>query len=101
MPNEEIRTGGEVAESIVSALDDDELRAVSLGGGGRWILLEPAPGPLSDGLDDTVHQLTDRGFRSLIAHPERHLGADLLDRLGKLTRAGSLVQVTAAALFGS
>ncbi len=93
-----IRTGGEVAESIVSALDDDELRAVSLGGGGRWILLEPAPGPLSDGLDDTVRQLTDRGFRSLIAHPERHLGADLLDRLGKLTRAGSLVQVTAAAL---
>ena len=30
----------------LDGLDDEELRAVSLGGGGRWILLEPAPGPL-------------------------------------------------------
>ena len=49
----------------------------------------------------TVRQLADRGFRSLIAHPERHLGADLLDRLARLTRAGALVQVTAAALVRS
>jgi Capsular polysaccharide synthesis, CpsB/CapC len=39
--------GGEVAETIVEHLDDAELRAVTLGGGGRWILLEPRPGPLS------------------------------------------------------
>ena len=93
-----ILTGGEVAESIVEHLDVSELRAVSLGGGGRWVLLEPAPGPLSDGLGAAVRGLERRGFRSLIAHPERHLGLDLFERLGALTRAGALVQVTAATM---
>jgi hypothetical protein len=45
---------------------------VSLGGGGRWILLEPRPGPLSDSLTETVDALAARGFSSLIGHPERH-----------------------------
>jgi protein-tyrosine phosphatase len=40
-----VAPGGEVAETILEHLDDDELLRVSLGGGGRWILLEPAPGP--------------------------------------------------------
>jgi protein-tyrosine phosphatase len=93
-----VRTGGEVAETIVEHLSDDELHAVSLGGGGRWVLLEPAPGPLGDGLDDAVRRLADRGFGSLIAHPERHLGHDMVDRLVTLVRAGALVQVTAATL---
>ena len=34
--------GGEVAETVLDRLSDDELRAVSLGGG-RWILLEGGP----------------------------------------------------------
>jgi protein-tyrosine phosphatase len=88
--------GGEVAETIVLHLDDDELRAVTLGGAGRWILLEPRPGPLTDGLTDVVHHLADRGFRSLLAHPERHLSRDIVDRLVALTRDGVLVQATAA-----
>lgn len=96
-----IRTGGEVAETIVEHLDDDELRAVTLGGGGRWVLLEPAPGPLSDGLHTAVRRLEGRGFRSLIAHPERHLGVDIFTRLGQLVRDGALVQVTAATLVDS
>lgn len=90
--------GGEVAETIVEHLDDDELRTVSLGGSGRWILLEPAPGPLSDGLDAAVRRLRERGFRSLIAHPERHLGADMIERLVALVHDGALVQATAATL---
>ena len=91
-------TGGEVAETIVEQLTDDELRAVSLGGGGRWVLLEPRPGPLSDSLDQTVTTLWARGFRSLVAHPERHIGVDLFERLGRLVGEGALVQVTAATL---
>jgi protein-tyrosine phosphatase len=90
--------GGEVAETIVDHLTDDELHAVSLGAAGHWILLEPAPGPLSDTLDATVRQLEQRGFRSLIAHPERHLSHDLIDRLVALVRIGALVQVTAATM---
>lgn len=90
--------GGEVSETIVVRLSDAELRRVSLGGGGRWILLEPRPGPLSDSLTATVDTLAGRGFSSLIAHPERHLTADLADRLADAVGRGALVQVTAALL---
>ena len=93
-----VRTGGEVAETIVTHLSDAELVAVSLGGAGRWILLEPAPGPLSDTLDDAVVTLRERGFRSLIAHPERHLSADLFARLARLVTEGALIQATAATM---
>lgn len=90
-----VLTGGEVAETAVGGLTDSELRAVALGGG-RWILLEPRAGPLSDTLDEAVAQLGARGFHALIAHPERHLGEDLFDRLERLIAAGALVQATAA-----
>ena len=89
---------GEVAETIVEKLDDDELRLVALGG--RWILLEPAPGPLGDSLAAAAELLCERGFRSLIAHPERHPGLDMRERLAALVEAGCLVQVTAALLAG-
>jgi protein-tyrosine phosphatase len=88
--------GGEVAETVVDRLTDDELRAVSLGGGGTWILLEPRPGPLSDALTGTVRALRDRGFRALVAHPERHFAPDLGERLVEAVADGALVQVTAA-----
>lgn len=94
----DVLTGGEVAATIVDHLSDHELRAVSLGGTGHWILLEPAPGPLSDDLHRVVSRLESRGFRSLIAHPERHLGHDMVDRLVALVHAGALTQVTAATL---
>jgi tyrosine-protein phosphatase YwqE len=82
--------------SALDGLEDRDLSAVSLGGGGRWILLEPGPGPLDDSFEDAVHRLHDRGFRALIAHPERHGSNDLLERLGRLIASGALVQATAA-----
>lgn len=88
--------GGEVAETIVERLSDAELRAVTLGGGGRWILLEPRPGALSASLTETIERLTARGFRSVIAHPERHLAHDMFARLAQAVGAGALVQATAA-----
>jgi protein-tyrosine phosphatase len=92
-----VLAGGEVAATMVDALEDSELAAVSLGGSGRWILLEPAPGPLEDRFEHAVEALQARGFRALIAHPERHAGPDLIERLGQLTRKnGALVQATAA-----
>jgi len=88
--------GGEVAEERAAELSDEELAAVSLGGGGRWILLEPAPGPLGDGLQAAIEHLGERGRRCVVAHPERHAAADLGDRLAAAVAAGALVQVTAA-----
>jgi protein-tyrosine phosphatase len=92
----EVLAGGEVAVSALDGLDDSELAAVALGTGGRWILLEPAPGPLDDRLEEAVASLRERGFRALIAHPERHLSPDFFTRLGRLVAEGALVQATAA-----
>ena len=93
----EVVTGGEVAETALDGLDEDELRAVSLGGQG-WILLEPRPGPLGDSLVEAVTGLREKGFGALIAHPERHISHDMLGRIGQLIAAGALIQCTAAYL---
>lgn len=90
----EILPGGEVAETAVEALGEEELSRVALGDG-RWILLEPAPGPLDDSLLRRVAHLSERGHRTLIAHPERHVSADMFERLAALVSAGALVQATA------
>lgn len=86
--------GGEVAETAVEGLSKEELERVSLGEGG-WILLEPAPGPLSDTLVARVAHLAERGHRALIAHPERHVSADMYERIAALIANGALVQATA------
>jgi protein-tyrosine phosphatase len=90
----EILSGGEVAETAVEDLDEEELAQVSLGSG-RWILLEPAPGPLGDSLLRRVGHLADHDHRALIAHPERHLSADMFERMAALVAAGALIQATA------
>jgi tyrosine-protein phosphatase YwqE len=74
------------------------LRSATLGGGGRWVLLEPDAGPLSDSLEAAVDDLGRDGLRAVLAHPERHAGSDLAERLARLMSAGALVQVTAAFL---
>ena len=86
--------GGEVAETVVDHLDDGELGSVALGDG-AWVLLEPAPGPLSDSLERRVEELATRGFRALVAHPERHAAGDFRDRLRELIARGALIQATA------
>jgi protein-tyrosine phosphatase len=86
--------GGEVAETALDGLDEEELSRVTLGGG-RWILLEPAPGPLGDSLERRVESLASQGHRALIAHPERHLSVDMFDRLARLVERGALIQMTA------
>jgi protein-tyrosine phosphatase len=86
--------GGEVAETAVEELGEEELSRVTLGKG-NWVLLEPAPGPLSDTLIRRVEHLAERGHCALIAHPERHLSADMYERIAALIAAGALVQATA------
>ncbi len=94
-----VARGGEVAERAALWLDAPMLRAVTLAGK-DGLLLEPAPGPLSDDLQELAERLRDEGLQVLIAHPERHAGEDFEDRLRKLAEAGSLIQWTAAFLTG-
>jgi tyrosine-protein phosphatase YwqE len=58
-------------------------------------MLEPAPGPLGDGLNEVVQRLAQRGLKTIIAHPERHAGADFSERLRRLADDGCLIQWTA------
>jgi len=89
-----VLSGGEVAETAVEDLSEEELVRVALGDG-HWVLLEPVPGPLSDTLLARVAHLAERGHRTLIAHPERHLSTDMHERIAALIAAGALVQATA------
>jgi len=87
--------GGELAETEADRLTDAQLRSVALGGAGGWVLLEPAPGPLGDGLYALIERLAQRGLRTIVAHPERHADVDFSERLNRLSGAGCLIQWTA------
>jgi protein-tyrosine phosphatase len=87
--------GGELAATAADALDADQLREISLGRAGGWVLLEPAPGPLADPLTAVVDRLAERGLGTVLAHPERHAAADLGTRLADLAARGCLIQWTA------
>jgi protein-tyrosine phosphatase len=89
-----VLTGGEVAQRTAERLTVEELRRLSLAGNG-WVLLEPAPGPLGLELDQLVGRLAAHGVRAIVAHPERHAGADLRERLLELVARGCLIQWTA------
>jgi protein-tyrosine phosphatase len=91
-----VALGGELAELSVPDSGDEDLRRVSLSRNGRWLLLEPRPGAIGGDLLETVAGLEDRGFRCIIAHPERHAGARFREHLEALVARGALVQVTAA-----
>ena len=97
----EIVPGGEVDVFWAVRASDEDLRAASLGGRGTDLLVETPYSALPPVFEDTLFQLAVRGFRILLAHPER---SDAFRthpaRLTALVERGTLLQVTAAALTG-
>ena len=94
----------EGAEVHLSADLPDRLRerkVTTLGGTGRYLLLELPYQQTPLRVEETVFQLKLAGVTPVLAHPERisYFTADM-DRLEKLVRLGCLSQVTAAALLG-
>jgi protein-tyrosine phosphatase len=100
-PSVEFVRAGEVDVFWASRASDDELRAVSYGARGTDLLIETPYGALPPIFEDTLFRITARGFRVLLAHPERcpDFRSDP-GRLGALVARGALLQVTAAALVG-
>jgi len=97
----ELLPGGELALDALGRLDDDELRRFGLGGNEGYLLIEfPYVGfPLQ--LRDIVFGLRMRGFRPVLAHPERNGEVQASpERLEPLVEGGALVQVTAASVDG-
>jgi len=93
--------GGELALEHAAALGDETLRRFGLGGNPSALLLEfPYHGwPLD--LRDLVFRLETRGFRIVLAHPERNAEVQAEpERLRPLVDAGVLVQLTAASVDG-
>ena len=94
----------EGAEVHLSADLPDRLRerkVTTLGGTGRYLLLELPYQQTPLRVEETVFQLKLAGVTPVLAHPERisYFTADI-ERLEKLVRLGCLSQVTAAALLG-
>ena len=97
----EVLPGGELDLSYLQSLPDDVLHRFGLGGNTRLLLLEfPYVGwPMA--LRDVVFRLGLRGFRCVVAHPERNAEVQSApERLRELVAAGALVQLTAASLDG-
>jgi len=94
--------GGEVDALWGQAASDDELRLASYGQRGGDLLLETPYGPLPDGFEELLFRLGLRGFRVLLAHPERNPTLQREpERLAEMVGRGALVQVTALSLARS
>jgi protein-tyrosine phosphatase len=96
----EILQGGELAAARMPDLDDDELRALTLGGG-PTVLLECPFWPVGGALEPMVADLRRREFEVLLAHPERSPTFARERRpLRRLVELGAKAQVTAGSLSG-
>jgi protein-tyrosine phosphatase len=89
-----VAAGGEISALVADSLSDRHLRELCLGSG-DWILLEPAPGPITCAFAALVDRLAARGARTVVAHPERHAGSDFESMLQHLSGRGCLLQWTA------
>jgi protein-tyrosine phosphatase len=97
----EVLNGGEIALDMLHDLDDNELRRFGLGGNRSILLLETPDLGWPLGLEETLFQLRLRGFRAVLAHPERNTEVqEDPGRLARLVETGTLVQLTAAAVDG-
>jgi protein-tyrosine phosphatase len=91
--------GGEV--DLVWGLEasEEDLRLVSYGQKGTDLLLETPYSPLSSHFEDLLFELSLKGYRLLLAHPERNpTFQEDPERILELVSRGHLVQVTASSL---
>lgn len=95
-----VMAGGEVAISKVPELDEESLRSVCLGAS-PYMLVESPYTRASELLEHVIFDLQARGFRPLLAHPERSpsFASDRV-RLERLVGRGVLCSVTAMSMEG-
>jgi protein-tyrosine phosphatase len=98
----EVVQGGEVDLDWAGGASDEELSLVSYGGRGTDLLVETPYGSLPAEFEERLVALAARGFRILLAHPERSpaLQEDP-GRVAGLIAQRVLVQLTARSLVES
>jgi protein-tyrosine phosphatase len=95
----DVVAGAEVDLYHATAAGDDELRLASYGQRGTDLLVETPYGELAPGFEDLLFALTARGYRLLLAHPERSPSFQRDPRrLAAIARRGTLLQITAASV---
>ncbi len=93
--------GAEIALDALVDLSEDDLRRFGLGGNRRCLLLETPYVGWPPGVAQILFQLHVRGFRTILAHPERNGEVQARPELLRpLVEAGALMQITAASLDG-
>ena len=97
----ELLAGAEVTHEMALRLPGETLRRLTLGAS-RCLLLEaPLEPVVSLDFERCVEALHERGYRVLLAHPERAPGfREDPGRLRALVERGALCSVTAASLSG-
>jgi protein-tyrosine phosphatase len=97
----EIVRGAEVALPKLTELDDATLARLCLGHG-RYLLVESPYTHAPPLLEAALFDLQVRGFRPVLAHPERSMTfLDDRDRLERLVEHGVLCSVTAMSVAGA
>jgi protein-tyrosine phosphatase len=97
----ELVRGGEVDVLWAQSASDEQLRAASYGGRGHDLLVETPYGELPGMFEDLLFRIRVRGFRILLAHPERNPSFQRDPaRLVRLVEGDVLVQLTAGSVTG-
>lgn len=92
--------GAELALTRASGLDDNTLRGLCLGGSECLLVESPYVGGVPF-LEDVIFDLQLRGFRPLLAHPERSpVFQSEPERLARLVQRDVMVSVTAGSMIG-
>jgi len=93
--------GAELAPSSLGDMDDAALLPLCLAGG-RTVLVESPYVPGVHWLEELLFDLQARGFRPVLAHPERSpLFQQDPSRLGRVVQRGVYCSITAASLAGT
>ncbi len=98
----ELVVGGEVDIEWALAASDEQLRLASYCQRGNDVLVETPYPPLTPVFEEMLFQVAARGYRVLLAHPERNPSFQRdPKRLEALVARGTLLQLTASSLLRS
>ena len=96
----EVVPGGELDLDWIRAASHQDLQLVSYGQRGTDLLVETPYGPLPDDFKEVLADLRERGYRLLVAHPERNpTFREGPGRVAELAEEGIRFQLTARTLI--
>ena len=99
-----VEVGGELKPASIPALAQEELEIIAHGPpGARWVLYEVPFRGIGDEFLEGAHELRERGFGVVLAHPERSrdfVAAGGLEQLDPLLARGALIAANVGPLTG-